>query len=412
MESAQKLIIPSDRIERLHYVKRIFSSAKGVDLGDDWVGGRLNGLKKLHSIDVIAYNKNRNFLNGAVTHLSPYLRHGCLTLNETFDSVKKRFGADSEKLIFELAWRDYWRQVWFAEGNAIYSELEPPKVAIGHAPLSNDVKQGITGLACIDGFVKELHATGYLHNHARMWLASYIVHYQKMDWREAADWLELHLIDGDVASNHLSWQWVTSTFSSKPYFFNKENLSRYTGEKYCANCQVKCPFDSSYEVLNDRLFNKTLVPIAKKYVILPLPKNAVSSFSTMAVFIHDEMLSAAHALLKQPFPKIFVFDPQLHGSWTLKRLQFVADCLSEMEQVEVWVGNTYEILMKKGVGQLITQDTPNLKIKELLAPFLPNWHPVAKFTDVEVSEKRLKRFSRYWEKVGPVVLGDEIHRKP
>ena len=170
MESAKKLIIPSERSERLHYVKRMFPSAKGVGLGDDWAGGRLNGLKKLHSIDVIAYNKNHFFLNGAVTHLSAYLRHGCLTLNETFDSVKKRFGADAEKLIFELAWRDYWRQVWFAEGNAIYSELEPPKVAIGHAHLSDDVKQGITGLACIDGFVKELHATGYLHNHARMWL--------------------------------------------------------------------------------------------------------------------------------------------------------------------------------------------------------------------------------------------------
>ena len=411
MKPAQKLTLPSDRTERLHYIKRIFSTAKSVDLGDDWAGGRLTALKKLNSIDVSAYNRNRHFLNGAVTHLSPYLRHGCLTLNETFDSVKKRFGADAENLLVELARRDYWLQVWYAQGNAIYSEIEPPKVAIGHTTLSADVKQGTTGLACIDGFVKELHATGYLHNHARMWLASYIVHYQKMDWRDAADWFELNLLDGDVASNHLSWQWVTSTFSSKPYFFNKENLSRYTGEQYCANCQAECPFDASYETLNDRLFNKTLVPIAKKYALSPLPKNAVSSFPTMAVFIHDEMLSAAHALLKQPFPKIFVFDPQLHGAWSLKRLQFVADCLSEMEQVEVWMGDTYEILIKKGVGQLISQDTPNLKIKELLAPFLPNWHPVDKFTNIDISEKRLKRFSRYWEKVGPVVLGDIADRK-
>jgi deoxyribodipyrimidine photo-lyase len=83
-----------------------------------------------------------------------------------------------------------------------------------------------------------------------------------------------------------------------------------------------------------------------------------------------------------------------------------------MEEVEVWAGDTYEILMSKGVGQVLTQDTPNLKIKELLAPFLPKWEPVAKFANVEISEKRLKRFSRYWEKVGPVVLGDALYRKP
>ncbi|MGZ8258849.1 MAG: FAD-binding domain-containing protein [Methylotenera sp.] len=412
MKPALKLTIPSDRNERLHYIKRLFSAAKGPDLGPEWAGGRLNGLKKLNSIDVAAYARNHNFLNGTVTHLSPYLRHGCLTLNETFDSVKKRFGSQAEKLLLKFAWRDYWRQVWYAEGNAIYSEMEPPKVAIGHAPLSDDITQGKTGLPCMDAFINDLLTTGYVHNHARMWLASYVVHHRKIDWRAAADWFEAHLIDGDTASNHLSWQWVASTFSSKPYFFYKEILSRYTGEKYCAGCQAQCPFDASYETLNERLFNQTLLPFAKQYALTPLRKNAISGFPAMAVFVHDEMLSAAHALLKKPFPKIFVFDPQIHGAWSLKRLQFVADCLSEMDGVEVWLGDTYQVLMNRGVGQLMTQDTPNRKIKELLEPFLTKWEPVAKFVDVEVSTKRLKRFSRYWEKVGPLVLGDANDRQP
>ncbi|HYN53897.1 MAG TPA: DNA photolyase, partial [Methylotenera sp.] len=178
------------------------------------------------------------------------------------------------------------------------------------------------------------------------------------------------------------------------------------------NCTAKCPFDASYEVLNERLFNQTLVPVAKQYTLTPLTKNTASGFPTKAVFVHDEMLSAAHALLKQPFPKFFVFDPKVHGDWSLNRLQFVADCLNEMEEVQVWVGDTYEVLMSKGVGQVLTQDTPNLKLKELLAPFLPRWEPVAKFVDIEISEKRLKRFSRYWDKVGPIVMGDTQYRKP
>ncbi|OGV76760.1 MAG: DNA photolyase [Methylotenera sp. RIFCSPLOWO2_02_FULL_45_14] len=405
MSPAQRLHIPSDRVERLHYIKRIFSDAQGAGLGPEWAGGRLSAQKKLNSIDVVAYARNHNFLNGAVTHLSPYLRHGCLSLNEAFSSIKNRFGLEAETLLTALAWRDYWRQVWYEKGDAIYSEIEPPKVAIGYAPLSDAIVQGKTGLPCMDAFVNDLLTTGYVHHHARMWLASYIVHHLKMDWRAAADWFEHHLLDGDIASNHLSWQWVASTFSSKPYYFNKENLGRYTGERYCANCKAICPFDDSYEALSERLFNQTLAPNAKQYPIKLLPMRAPSSFKTIAIYVHDEMLSAAHDLFKRPFPKFFVFDPQLYGHWSLNRLQFVADCLSEMDGVEVWLGDTCEVLMSRGVGQVITQDTPNRKIKALLAPFAPKWQPEAQLVDVKISTKRLKRFSRYWEKVGPLVLG-------
>ena len=93
----------------------------------------------------------------------------------------------------------------------------------------------------MDGFIRDLMLEGYVHNHARMWFAAYVVHWLKVDWREAADWFENYLLDGDKASNHLSWQWVASINSSKPYYFNKENLARYTGEKYCANCKNQLP---------------------------------------------------------------------------------------------------------------------------------------------------------------------------
>jgi deoxyribodipyrimidine photo-lyase len=405
MSAAQKLHIPSDRTERLHYIKRMFPNTKGFDLGHDWAGGRQNALKRLNSVDVVAYARNRNFLNGAVSHLSPYLRHGCININETFSSVKTRFGADAEKFLSELAWRDYWRQVWYAEGDAIYSEMESPKVGIGYAPLDEKVLQAKTGLLCMDAFIRELYVRGYLHNHARMWLACYIVHHLKMDWRAAADWFEKYLLDGDVASNHLSWQWVASTFSSRPYSFNKESLARFTGERYCATCTADCPFNASHEALGERLFSDAPAETAKQYVIQRIPMRVSSTFNTVAVFVHDEMLSAAHDLMKRPFPKIFVFDPLLYGHWSLNRLQFVADCLNEMDAVEVWLGDTYEVLTNRGVGQVITQDTPNRKIKELLVPFSPKWQPEPKLLEVSLSSKRLKRFSRYWEKVGPILLG-------
>lgn len=412
MAQATKLTIPCDRAERLQYIRRMFPLATGPFLGDDWRGGRHEALKRLNSIDAVAYNRNRNFINGAVTKLSPFFRHGCLTLKEASDSAQERFGEHAEKFVFELAWRDYWRRVWYDMGDGIFSDIEDPKVALGDKLMPDFIRQGITGLPCMDGFIRDLTQYGYVHNHARMWFAAYVVHWLKVDWREAADWFENNLLDGDKASNHLSWQWVASLFSSKAYYFNKENLARYTGEKYCANCKISCPFDDSYEALQDKLFaNLTPTPAKKHKVSIPL-KVAMSTHQAVAIFVHDEMLSAAHPLMHKPMPKIFVFDDMLHGRWPLKRIQFVADCLNELQDVEVWMGDTPTVLKERGVGQVITQQTPNRQIRALLEPFNTTWQPEIKFTNAEISEKRLKRFSRYWEKVGPELLGDSVYREP
>jgi deoxyribodipyrimidine photo-lyase len=139
---------------------------------------------------------------------------------------------------------------------------------------------------------------------------------------------------------------------------------------------------------------------------------ALSSHRAVAIFVHDEMLSSAHPLLRRSMPKIFVFDDILHGKWPLKRLQFVADCLSELQEVEVWIGDTGTVLKERGVGQVFTQDTPNQQVKALLEPFNTQWMPETKFAETEVSEKRLKRFSRYWEKVGVELFGENVEQKP
>ena len=411
MTKAFKLSIPAERAERLQYIRRMFPQAVGAPLGDDWRGGRQEALKRINTMDVEAYSRNRNFLNGTVSHLSPYFRHGCLTLKEASDNVRYRHGAQSEKFVQELAWRDYWRRVWYDLGNGIFSDIEDPKVVLGDKLLPDFIRQGITGLPCMDGVIRDLTLDGYVHNHARMWFAAYVVHWLKVDWREAADWFENHLLDGDKASNHLSWQWVASLFSSKPYYFNKENLSRFTGEKYCLNCKVKCPFDASYDQLKEQLFSDSVPQTAKIHRVIMPEKIAISTHQARAIFVHDEMLSAAHPLLRQPMPKFFIFDDMLQGKWPLKRLQFVADCLSELQEVEIWIGDTREILKERGVGQIVTQDTPNRQLKALLEPFNPSWQAEIKFAEVEISEKRLKRFSRYWEKVGVELFGEAQEKK-
>lgn len=411
MSKSFKLSIPAERAERLHYIRRMFPQATGVALGDNWRGGRQEAQKRINTLDVVAYTRNRNFLNGSVSKLSPYFRHGCITLKEASDNVRDRFGEQSQKFVQELAWRDYWRRVWYQLGNGIFSDIEDPKVVLGDKPMPEYISQGITGLPCMDGIIRDLMLEGYVHNHGRMWFAAYVVHWLKVDWREAADWFENNLLDGDKASNHLSWQWVASLFSSKPYYFNQENLSRFTGDKYCAACTVKCPFDASYEVLQVQLFSDVSVQIAKTHRVTMPEKMAISTHQAVGIFVHDEMLSAAHPLLRRSMPKFFVFDEFLHGKWPLKRLQFVADCLSELQDLEVWVGDTRDVLKERGVGQVFTQDTPNKQLKALLEPFNTQWIPEIKFAESDISGKRLKRFSRYWEKVGVELFGENALAK-
>lgn len=411
MAKAYKLTIPADATERLQYMKRMFPQAIGVNLSDQWRGGRHEAIKRLNSIDAGPYKRNHDFMNGAVSKLSPYFRHGCLTLKEASESLQNKFGAESEQHIQALAHRDYWRRVWYREGDKIFNSIEQPKVSIGQNPMPDYVRQMITGLPCMDAFVRDLMQDGYVHHHARKWFSSYVIHWLKVDWREAADWFENLLLDGDKASNHLSWQWVASTFSSQPYIFNKDVLARYTGEKHCATCKVNCPFDASIEMLETKLFTDQESEPAPISRLTRTPTMSFSEKTAVAIFVHDEMLSAAHPLLKESTAKFFVFDNKLHGKWPLKRLQFVADCLSELSNVEVWLGDTQEVLEDRGVGQLTTQDTPNQTLKGLLEPFKTNWQPEVKFTNIEISEKRMMRFSRYWSKVGSAFFGDQIDAK-
>ena len=197
-----------------------------------------------------AYARTRNALDGAVTGLSPYITHGLLSLRDVYADVYARYPLDAkDKFVFELGWRGYYRHVWAHIGEDIHKSLHPgllPDDAY-RAEMPADVLEARTGIAAIDLAVRQLYETGYLHNHARMWLASYVVHLRKVHWHTAAQWMIGHLLDGDMASNHLSWQWVAGTGSIKPYLFNADNVAKYAPAHWHSPGTV---IDTSYENLN------------------------------------------------------------------------------------------------------------------------------------------------------------------
>ena len=156
-----------------------------------------------------AYARSRNALDGAVTGLSPYLTHGLVTLPQVLAGVSAVQPLPVlHKFIFELGWRAYFRHVWAQRGDGILQSLHagPLPESACRRELPAEVRAGRTGLPVVDRAVQTLYASGHLHNHARMWLASALVHLYRVHWRAGADWLYVHLLDGVLPSNHLSRQ--------------------------------------------------------------------------------------------------------------------------------------------------------------------------------------------------------------
>ena len=92
---------------------------------------------------------------------------------------------------------------------------------------------GRTGIACFDAWVAELIETGNLHNHARMWFASIWIFTLRLPWFLGADFFLRHLLDGDAASNTLSWRWVAGLHTKgKHYVARAENIARHTGGRF------------------------------------------------------------------------------------------------------------------------------------------------------------------------------------
>ena len=173
----------------------------------------------------------------AVSRLSPYLRYRILTEYEVVAAVLDRHSlAAAEKFAQEVLWRTYWKgwlemrpSVWtrFTAERALQRREFPNARALVAA------ETGMTGIDGFDDWVRELVATGYLHNHARMWVASIWIFTLRLPWTLGADFFLRHLIDADAASNTLSWRWVAGLQTAgKTYLATADNIARYTNGRF------------------------------------------------------------------------------------------------------------------------------------------------------------------------------------
>lgn len=186
-------------------------------------------LEHMKGIDPVGYGANRNFIDGAVTHLSPYISRGVLSTKQVMDhvlSLGHPFG-QIQKMIQELAWRDYWQQVWVEKKEEIDQDLKREQPDVRNHRIPTAIVEASTGIEAIDQTIRTFYSSGYLHNHVRMYIASIACHVAKSHWKIPAQWMYYHLLDGDWASNALSWQWVSGANSHKKYIANQENINTY-----------------------------------------------------------------------------------------------------------------------------------------------------------------------------------------
>lgn len=186
-------------------------------------------LKRINTINPSAYAKSRNFADGAITYLSPYISRGVISTKQVALSLKQRgfTWKQSEKLLQELAWRDYWQLQWQHYREGINSDLRQPQLKANRKAMPKAILDAATGIEVLDSAVDSLYQRGYVHNHARMYLASAACNLGQCHWHTAAQWMYYHLLDGDWASNALSWQWVVGANSAKRYYANQENLNTF-----------------------------------------------------------------------------------------------------------------------------------------------------------------------------------------
>ncbi len=240
------------------------------------------------------YSRDRNHDLGPqqrdnVSGLSPYLRHRLVTEREVVAAVLEQHPlASAEKFVQEVFWRTYWKG-WLEQRPEVWRRY---RRELGELEPSHEYAEAVagrTGIDAMDAWTRELIDTGYLHNHTRMWFASIWIFTLRLPWQLGADFFYRHLLDGDAASNTLSWRWVAGLQTrGKTYLATAENIARYTDGRFRPTGLA-----TSAEALSE-----DPLPAAQP-VPLPAP---IPPTGSIGLLLHEEDLDAAS--LRDEHPRL------------------------------------------------------------------------------------------------------------
>lgn len=168
------------------------------------------------------YAEGRDRPDKALTsRLSPHLAHGEISPRQIWDACKDN-EFTSLKFITEIGWREFSYSLLFYNPELATKNFNPNYEAMAwdHDDQAFEAwTKGQTGYPFVDAGMRQLWATGWMHNRVRMVVASFLIKHLMIDWRDGEDWFWDTLLEADLASNAASWQWVAGTGAdAAPYF--------------------------------------------------------------------------------------------------------------------------------------------------------------------------------------------------
>ena len=182
-------------------------------------GGRVAAQREMQAAKqrIRNYNKSRDNLEKETSQLSAYIKFGCVSVREVYDTFKHNSG-----FIRQLMWRDFYADILNTYPHVIGSAMKSKynRIKWKHNKRWFDAWcKGETGFPLVDAGMRQLNATGYMHNRCRLIVASFLTKSLLISWKYGEKYFATKLTDYDPASNNGNWQWVASTGAdSQPYF--------------------------------------------------------------------------------------------------------------------------------------------------------------------------------------------------
>ncbi len=171
------------------------------------------------------YQRMRDFPGpDATSHLSPHLRFGTVSIRQ----ILSQLGPSDEVFLSELIWREFFMQILFHFPRVVDQNFKPKYNGIAWRNQKEDFErwcEGKTGFPMVDAGMRQLNATGYMHNRVRMVTAGFLCKHLLIDWRMGEAYFAVKLLDYELSSNNGNWQWAAGTgCDAAPYFriFNPE----------------------------------------------------------------------------------------------------------------------------------------------------------------------------------------------
>jgi deoxyribodipyrimidine photo-lyase len=210
---------------------RLEASAEIIDPGEDAARKRLDAFMRGA---IGRYGELRDFPGAAATsRLSQDLRHGLLSAREVYArAVSAREGATAEQAagvdtyVNELIWREFYLQILWHWPRVLDSDFNPDYRDVRWYRPGADFdawRRGETGFPIVDAAMRQLSATGFMHNRLRMITAMFLTKDLHVHWKEGESHFMRHLVDGEIASNNGGWQWSAGTGADAAPYFRIQN---------------------------------------------------------------------------------------------------------------------------------------------------------------------------------------------